>query len=61
MKQQWNTAFRWSLGALAVMGASLALAQAQPVPEPPPDVSSEPCPAVVLRITGQLGTTRTAQ
>lgn len=44
MKQQWNTAFRWSLGALAVMGASLALAQAQPAPEPPPPAAAHAQP-----------------
>ncbi len=44
MKQQWNTAFRWPLGALAVMGASLAFAQAQPAPEPPPPAASHAQP-----------------
>lgn len=46
MKQQWNTSFRLTLGAFAVMGASLAFAQAQPAaPEapvaPPPPVVQE--------------------
>ncbi len=44
MKQQWNSAFRWSLGALAVMGASLAFAQAQPAPEPPPPAAAHAQP-----------------
>lgn len=36
MKSQWNTSFRLTLGAFAVMGASLAFAQAQPTPEAAP-------------------------
>ena len=49
MKQPWNTSFRLTLGAFAVMGASLAFAQAQPVPAegtvpPPPPAAHEAHP-----------------
>lgn len=46
MKQQWNTSLRLTLGAMAVMGASLAFAQAQPAPETPAATpAAQPAPA----------------
>ena len=54
MKQQWNTSFRLTLGAMAVMGASLAFAQAQPAAEnsapPPPAATQEAAPPPVKKM-----------